>query len=93
MKKSQTEIVAEVAAATGVSRTVVRSVIEATAKSIQEAVKVGGEARLNDLGVFTGVHVPERQGRNPATGEPMTIKARLNPRFKASKVMRDAMKA
>ncbi|MBU2722822.1 HU family DNA-binding protein [Acidithiobacillus ferridurans] len=32
-----------------------------------------------------------RQGRNPATGEPMDIPACKTPRFKAGKVLKEAV--
>jgi len=36
---------------------------------------------------------PERTGRNPSTGEPMTIKASKAPKFTAGKALKDAVNA
>ena len=35
----------------------------------------------------------ERKGRNPATGETITIAASKSPKFKAGKALKDAVKA
>ena len=41
--------------------------------------------QLRGFGTFNTKVTPERQGRNPATGESITIPSRLAVRFKASK--------
>ena len=45
------------------------------------------------LGTFAVASRPERTGRNPSTGEPMTIKASKAPKFTAGKALKDAVNA
>ena len=43
------------------------------------------------FGTFTIAERAEREGRNPATGETMKIKASKSPKFKAGKAFKDAV--
>ena len=44
------------------------------------------------LELFEVAERPEREGRNPRSGETMTIAASKNPKFKAGKALKDAIK-
>ena len=46
---------------------------------------------MTDFGAFDVRENAARKGRNPATGEPMDIKASKTPRFKAAKGFKDAV--
>ena len=46
---------------------------------------------LSPISSFTVRSRKERQGRNPATGEPMTIPASKSVGFKAAKALKDAV--
>jgi DNA-binding protein HU-beta len=59
--------------------------VDAVAEALTEVVGGGAVVRLAPLGLFKKVHKPERAGRNPATGESLTIAARDVIAFKASK--------
>ena len=48
-----------------------------------------GEVRLTGFGTFTVTERPERQGRNPKTGEPMAIGAKRVPVFRAGSTLKD----
>ena len=67
--------------------------VEATIKAIQDAVIAGEKVQLVGFGTFETVERAERQGRNPKTGEPMTIVASKAPKFKAGKAFKDAVNA
>ena len=67
--------------------------VEATIKAIQDAVIAGEKVQLIGFGTFETVERAERQGRNPKTGESMTIAASKAPKFKVSKAFKDAVKA
>lgn len=53
----------------------VERAIRATFDVIKEALINGDEVRVSGFGVFCTRNVKERQGRNPSTGEPITIPA------------------
>ena len=65
--------------------------VEATIKAIQDAVIAGDKVQLIGFGTFETVERAERQGRNPKTGETMTIAASKAPKFKAGKAFKDAV--
>lgn len=67
--------------------------VEATIKAIQDAVIAGDKVQLIGFGTFETVERAERQGRNPKTGEAMTIAASKAPKFKAGKAFKDAVNA
>lgn len=67
--------------------------VEATIKAIQDAVIAGEKVQLIGFGTFETVERAERQGRNPKTGEAMTIAASKSPKFKAGKAFKDAVNA
>lgn len=69
------EIVKATAETTGLSQTKVREVYDALVANIQESVKgldAGDTLRLPNLVNFKVVDVPEREHRNPRTGETVT---------------------
>ena len=67
--------------------------VEATIKAIQNAVIAGEKVQLVGFGTFEVIERAERQGRNPKTGETMTIAASKAPKFKAGKAFKDAVNA
>ena len=67
--------------------------VEATIKAIQNAVIAGEKVQLVGFGTFEVIERAERQGRNPKTGEAMTIAASKAPKFKAGKAFKDAVNA
>lgn len=58
---------------------------------IKEALAAGEDITLVGFGTFTVAAKPERQGRNPKTGEPITIPAAKVPKFKPGKLLKDAV--
>jgi DNA-binding protein HU-beta len=67
------------------AKTAFETIIEASAKGL----KKDGRFVLAGLGAFSVVKRAKRQGRNPRTGEPVTIKARKAVTFKAAKAVKD----
>lgn len=52
---------------------------------IATEVDAGNDVRIHEFGTFKRKDRPERQGRNPATGKAMTIKASSSINFKQAK--------
>lgn len=58
---------------------------------ITDTLKKGEEVRLTGFGVFAVAHRKGGKGRNPQTGQEITIKASKQPRFRAGKQLKDAV--
>jgi DNA-binding protein HU-beta len=78
-------LIDRVAEATQGAKTETERVIDAVLVSITEALVKGEKVDLRGFGSFQVSGKKERQGRNPRTGEPMTIAARNVAVFKPSK--------
>ncbi|CAN5304523.1 HU family DNA-binding protein [soil metagenome] len=84
------ELIASVADVAGLSKGDAIKAVEAVFEQIQSSLKRGDEVRLVGFGTFSVTKRKASTGRNPRTGEPMTIKASTQPKFKAGKGLKDA---
>ena len=75
----------------GLAKADARKVIDAILANITAAVATGEEVSLNGFGKFKLKDTPERQGRNPSTGEAITIAASRKPTFAPAKAVRDRL--
>ena len=66
--------------------------LDAFISSITEALKEGDTVQLTGFGSFEVKIRAERKGKNPATGETITIPAAKVPAFKPGKGLKDAVK-
>lgn len=80
------ELVNHVADENGITKAAARRVVDSVFCGITHGLSAYGKARLGDIGTLSIRHVEAREGRNPATGELMTIPAgnRLNFRTNAA---------
>lgn len=58
---------------------------------ITSTLKKGGKVSLPGFGNFETRKRAARQGRNPQTGKPITIKASTVPAFRAGKALKQAV--
>jgi DNA-binding protein HU-beta len=58
---------------------------------LAQHLKSGDRLRIGGLGILEVKNRPERAGRNPATGEPMTIKASKKIAFRPAKELKEAV--
>lgn len=91
MATGLTELAHTVAARTGSTVTAAHDAIEAAFDEIAAALKAGNEVRLPGLCTLKVRETMARQGRNPATGEPMVIPAQRRVVLKQSSVIRAAL--
>ena len=84
------ELIAHVADRGGLSRNDAMRAVETMLEVITSALKRGDEVRLVGFGNFSVTRRKASTGRNPRTGEPMTIKASTQPKFKAGKGLKDS---
>ena len=85
------ELIAAVADASGLVKGDAVRAVEAVFDTIAASLKKGDEVRLVGFGTFSLSKRKASTGRNPRTGEPMTIKASTQPKFKAGKVLKDSV--
>ncbi|MBZ6383476.1 MAG: HU family DNA-binding protein [Sphingomonas sanguinis] len=85
------ELIATVADSSGLARGDAVKAVDAVFESITAALKKGDEVRLVGFGTFSVSKRKASTGRNPRTGEPMTIKASSQPKFKPGKLLKDSV--
>ncbi|MDB5680288.1 MAG: DNA-binding protein [Sphingomonas bacterium] len=85
------ELIASVADTAGLSKGDASKAVEAVFDVIGGSLKKGDEVRLVGFGTFSVSKRKASTGRNPRTGEPMTIKASTQPKFKAGKGLKDSV--
>ena len=66
-------------------------IIDAFLETIIEALQSGDKVVLTGFGTFEAHDRAERVGRNPVTGEEISIPSSKAPTFKASKSFKDAI--
>ena len=88
---NQSELIAKVASISGESRKAAEAVLKTAADVIAAELQEGGEVALPGLGKLYARDKAARTGRNPKTGEAITIAARRAPAFTAAKVLKDAI--
>ena len=91
MKKS--ELSSYVATQTSLSQAQAERAVEAVFSAIGEALASGESVVIPGFGTFTTKTRAARQGRNPRTGENITISASKVPSFKAGKTLRDSVRS
>lgn len=84
---NHSELVAKTAKDAGVSQATASYLLDAALYVIAEELRVNTEVSLKGIGKLIRVTRPERIGRNPKTGEPVTIPKRQGVKFKRSKML------
>ena len=65
--------------------------LDAMMEGVTKGLKKEGKVTLVGFGTFTAKKRAGRTGRNPQTGEPVQIAARVVPGFKAGNKLKDAL--
>ena len=86
---NKTELVAAMAEQTQLSKKDAEAALKAFIDVVSEEMKKGEKVQLVGFGTFEVSERAAREGRNPATGESMVIKASKAPNFKAGKALKD----
>jgi len=66
--------------------------VEAVFDTIVKSLGRGEEVAITGFGTFRVVKRAARQGRNPKTGETIQIAASIKPKFRAGKLLKEAVK-
>ena len=88
---NKTELVAVVAAKTGLTKKDAERVVNATVDAITESLVKGEKVQISGFGIFEVKGREARVGRNPRTKESIQIPATRLPAFKASKTLKDSV--
>ncbi len=88
---NKNDLIAVVADKTGMSKSDSTNAVDSIIEGITEALEGGGEVRLVGFGTFSVTNRRASKGRNPRTGEPIDIPASKQPKFKAGKVLKQAV--
>ena len=91
LRMNKNDLIGAVANSSGLSKSDASSAVEGVFDAITQALSGGDEVRLVGFGTFSVAKRKASTGRNPRTGEPMTIKASNQPKFKAGKGLKDSV--
>jgi len=88
---NKNDLVAHVAETAGLSKADASKAVDAIFDGITTSLKNGDEVRLVGFGTFAVAVRAASEGRNPRTGEKITIPESKQPKFKAGKTLKDAL--
>ena len=89
---TKAELIDKVASGTGLSKADAARALDSTLNSVRLALKKGQKVTLVGFGTFSVVKRKSRKGRNPRTGQAITIPAAKIPKFSAGKALKDAVR-
>jgi DNA-binding protein HU-beta len=89
---NKSELVDLVAEKAGMSKKDSEKAVKAVLDSITDGLVGGDKVQLVGFGTFEVRSRKEREGRNPATGEKIKIKALKVPAFKPGKALKEKVK-
>lgn len=88
---NKTELVSSVAEKAEITKKDAEKVVTAVFSSIEEALAQGDKVQVVGFGTFEVRERASRTGRNPKTGQEISIPATKVPAFKAGKSLRDSV--
>ncbi len=88
---NKTELIEAIADSASLSRVQAGAAVDALFASITKALANGDTVSLVGLGTFSVSDRAARSGRNPRTGETISIPASKILKFKAGKALKDAV--
>jgi len=88
---NKTELISELAQKVNMTKKDAEKVVNAFFGTVEEALKSGDKVQLIGFGTFEVRERQARKGRNPQTGEEISIPAARVPAFKAGKALKDAV--
>ena len=89
---NKTELIQAIADEAELSKHDAAEFVNAFISVVTQELKDGNDVTLVGFGVFHVSERAERQGRNPQTGETLTIPATKKPRFRPGKPLKEAVK-
>jgi DNA-binding protein HU-beta len=90
---TKTQLIAALAEAMGADKKTAAAALDAISSVVSREVAAGGAITLPGLGKMACRARPERQVRNPATGESVTKAADKQVKFTIAKALKDSVNA
>ena len=88
---NKSEIIAVVADKAELTRKQAEVAVDAMLEAVAQGLKDGDKVVLSGFGTFEVRTRAARTGRNPRTGEDITIPEQKTPAFKAGKLLKDSV--
>ena len=88
---TKSDIIAEIANKSNLTKADAEKALNSFVEITKDTLKEDGRLALAGFGSFIVSERKERQGRNPQTGETMTIKASKTVRFRAGKALKESL--
>jgi DNA-binding protein HU-beta len=85
------ELVTKVSDDAGITKSQASKALKSIVDGIEDALKKGDKVSLVGFGTFCVSRREAREGRNPATGKPISIPAANIPKFKPGKKLKDSV--
>lgn len=89
---TKAELVAKMAAGSGISKTAAEQALRSFTDSVTMALKKGEKVTLVGFGTFSVSKRAQRKGRNPRDGRELIIKATKVAKFKPGKALKESVK-
>ena len=90
---NKTELISAMSEKSELTKVDTEKSLKAFIDTVTDELKNGGKVQLVGFGTFEVTERAERNGRNPKTGEAITIPASKSPKFKAGKALKDIVNA
>ena len=90
---NKADLVSDLSAELGISKKQAKDAVSLIFDNIVDGMIKEGKVTVVDFGSFMALHKPPRPARNPRTGETVEVPARVVPRFKASKSLKEKIKS
>jgi DNA-binding protein HU-beta len=90
---NKSDLITAIAENANLTKTDAGRALDGLTKTIEATLKAGDSVALVGFGSFEVKERAERTGRNPQTGDAITIVAAKIPGFKAGKALKDAVNA
>ncbi len=88
---NKNELIDAVASSTELKKSEATKAVDAVFDTIAGALEKGDEVRLVGFGTFSVAERAASEGRNPRTGEKISIAASRQAKFKPGKTLKDAL--
>ena len=88
---NKAELIKAVASDADISSADAARAVDSVFGAITDTLRSGSDVRLAGFGSFSMVERKAKSGSNPRTGEAISIPASKQPKFKASKTLKDAV--
>ena len=86
---NKNDLIQKLADQTGLAKNDAAKAVDGVFAIIESTLKAGDEVRLTGFGVFVVATRAGGKGRNPQTGEEITIAPSKQPRFRPGKQLKD----